>query len=87
MCIRDRQSTSKDLEYKVTEEKKFFMKRILDQREAEDGTLEFQIEGAGKWKPTWEPRTHITEESISLYTVRRHKRAREAAQTYQPSWN
>ena len=56
------QTNSKDLEDKVTEGKKWVMKRILDHREADDGTLEFRIEWAGKWKPTWEPRTHIPEE-------------------------
>ena len=50
------------------------MKRILDHREADDGTLEFRIEWAGKWKPTWEPRTHIPEESIFRYLISQRKR-------------
>ena len=44
------------------------MKRILDHQEAEDGTLEFRIEWDGKWKPTWEPSSHIPEESIITAT-------------------
>ena len=81
------QATLKDLEDKVTEGKKWSMKRILHYREADDGTLEFRIEWAGKWKTTWEPRTHIPEEPIYRYLVRRRKRDREAAQTDEPYWN
>ena len=61
----DLQATKKEIEQKVTEGDTWVMKGILDHRELDDGTLEFRIDWAGKWKPTWEPRKYIPEEAIS----------------------
>ena len=73
------QATTKDIEEKVTEGEKWVMKGILDHRELDDGSLEFRIDWAGKWKPTWEPRQYIPEEAISRYLTKRRKKDRAAA--------
>ena len=79
------QATPKDLADKVTEGETWVMKRILDHRELDDGTLQFRIEWAGNWKPTWEERKYIPEESISRYLAKRRKKDRAQAQA--PSWS
>ena len=73
------QATTKDIEEKVTEGDNWVMKGILDHRELDDGTLEFRIDWAGKWKPTWEPRKYIPEEAISRYLAKRRNKDRAAA--------
>ena len=76
----DLRATAKDLEEKVTEGETWVMKKILGHRELDDGTLEFKVDWAGDWDPTWEPRAFLPEESISRYLVKLQKRARKAAQ-------
>ena len=76
------QATPKDLEEKVTEGRKWFMKKILDHRKLDDGSLQFRVDWAGDWQPTWEPRACLPEEAISRYLFKRRRREqREARRT------
>ena len=78
----DMQATTKDMEDKVTEGQTWVMKRILDHRELDDGTLEFRIDWAGDWSPTWEPRRFIPEEAISRYLAKRRKADRAKVRSW-----
>ena len=68
------QKTPKDLEAKATEGRKWVIKNILDHRELDDGSLQFDVDWAGDWKPTWEPRAFLPEEATSRYLVKRSRR-------------
>ena len=57
----------------MTKGKKRVMKKILDHRELDDGRLQFRVDWAGDWKPTWEPRAFLPEEAISRYLVKRKR--------------
>ena len=66
----------------MTKGKKRVMKKILDHRELDDGSLQFCVYWAGDWKPTWEPRAFLPEEAISRYLFKRRRRdQREALRT------
>ena len=80
------QATSKDIAEKVTTGQTWVMKRILDHRELDDGSLEFRIDWAGNWRPSWEPRAYIPEEAISRYLARRRKQDRAAVRAPRKSW-
>ena len=73
------QATTKDIDDKVTEGETWVMKRILDHRELDDGSLEFRVDWAGDWTPTWEPRRFLPEEAISRYLLRRKQQDLKAA--------
>ena len=44
--------------------------RIVAHRELGDGGLEFKVQWAGDWEPTWEPRENLPEEAVSRYFIR-----------------
>ena len=75
----------KDLEEKVTEERKWVMKKILDHRELDHGSLQFRFDWAGDWERTWEPRAFLPEEAIYRYCVKRRRRDQGEARRTQGS--
>ena len=50
------------------------MKKILHHRELDGGSLQFRVDWAGDWKPTWEPREFLPEEAISRYLFKCRRR-------------
>jgi len=74
-------ATQRDLSEKTTTGRSYYFKSILDHRTLADGTVEFKLDWEG-YRPTWQPRQDVPEESISRYLARlATRRAREAAQS------
>ena len=55
---------------KRTSGRSYTFSKILGHRELQNGELEFKISWYGNYKPTWEPRGCVPEESISRYFAR-----------------
>ena len=63
-----------DIRSKVRDGPTYTVDKILAHERDDDGTLRFHIQWTGYADPTWEPRTHVSEELISRYFRRLRRR-------------
>ena len=72
------EATEQDVRDKKLEGRTYVFDKILKHRVNKDGSLDFLIKWHGYKKPTWQPRSDISQEAISYYLSNKRRSARAA---------
>lgn len=73
-CLLRSHTRRDDLTAKTREGKAWLFENILGHMVSPEGPLQFHIQWNGPYKPTWEPRPHVSEEAIAKYFLALRKK-------------